>query len=86
MIGGEPMEQCRHRCEKMIELGCQPVPQAFIAKNSLKKEPKVLHDWTADNLRWFQRFYYCPQLWRKLKLEDYMPTKGNHPFSINHKK
>lgn len=81
MIGGEPMEQCRYRCEKMIELGCQPVPQAFIAKTALKKEPKVLHDWTADNLRWFQRFFYCPQLWRKLKLEEYMPVKGKTPFA-----
>lgn len=73
MIGGEPMEQCRYRCEKTIELGCEPVPQAFIDKMALEKKPKVLHDWTEEKLKHFQRFFYMPGLWRKLKLEDYEP-------------
>jgi len=81
MIGGEPMEQCRYRCEKVIELGCEPVPQAFIPKTAQSKTPAILHDWTADTLKWFQRFYYMPGLWRKLKLSDYVPAKGLKPFS-----
>jgi len=82
MIGHESMEECRYRCEKVIELGCDPVPQAMIHLNAKEKVPVVMHDWTADKLRWFQRFYYMPGLWRKLKLEEYIPIKGKTPFAI----
>ena len=76
MIGHEPIEQCRYRCEKVIELGCEPVPQAFIRQNAKEKVPEVMHDWTPQKLNDFQRFFYQPALWRKLKLEDYAPRIG----------
>jgi hypothetical protein len=82
MIGGEPIEQCRHRCEKTIELGCEPVPQAFIAKTAKEKKASVLHDWTSEKLSDFQRFFYSPQLWRKLKLEDYAPRVAQKPLFV----
>jgi len=71
MIGHEPIDQCRYRCERIIAMGCEPVPQAFIPLSAMRKEPKLMHDWTADRLRQFQRFYYRPHLWRGSKLEDY---------------
>jgi hypothetical protein len=73
MIGHEPIEQCRYRCEKVISLGCEPVPQAYIKLGALNKIPDVQHDWDLLKLRDFQRFFYQPMLWRKLKLEDYAP-------------
>lgn len=73
MIGHEPIDQCRYRCEKVISLGCEPVPQAFIALNAKEKTPEIKHDWTPQKLSDFQRFFYQPALWRKLKLEEYAP-------------
>lgn len=80
MIGHEPIEVCRYRCEKIIELGCEPVPQPFIRLNAKSKIPALMHDWTLPKLRDFQRFFYCPQLWRKLKLEEYSPRKFQKPL------
>lgn len=71
MIGHETIEQCRYRCEKIISMGCEPVPQAYIALDALRKEPKIMHDWTLEKLKHFQRFYYRAALWRGRKLEDY---------------
>lgn len=76
MIGHEPVEQCRYRLEKTIAIGCEPVPQAFIKLDAKTKTPAVMHDWNAELLKDVQRFYYSPQLWRKLKLEDYAPRVG----------
>lgn len=82
MIGHEPIEQCRHRCEKVISLGCEPVPQSYIKLGALNKIPDVQHDWDLLKLRDFQRFFYQPALWRKLKLEDYAPrVDGKKTFS-----
>lgn len=79
MIGKEPIDQCRHRCDKVIQMGCEPVPQAYIPLEAMTKTPAILHDWTAQKLSDFQRFYYQPALWRKLKLEDYAPRINQKP-------
>lgn len=71
MIGHETIEECRYRCEKIIEMGCEPVPQAFINDTAKKKQPYIMHDWTLEKLKHFQRFYYRAALWRGRKLEDY---------------
>jgi hypothetical protein len=68
MIGGEPIEQCRHRCEKTIELGCEPVPQAFIAKTAKEKKPSVLHDWTAEKLSDFPAIFLQPSTLAQIKI------------------
>lgn len=73
MIGHEPIEQSIYRCKKIIELGCEPLPQAYINLNATDRVPKIMHDWNEQYLRDVQRFYYQPMLWRKLKLEDYAP-------------
>lgn len=83
MIGHEPVEQCRYRCEKVIELGCEPVPQAYIKLGALNKIPDVQHDWDLLKLKDFQRFFYQPALWRKLKLENYAPrVDGKRSFKL----
>lgn len=79
MIGHETIEECRYRCEKVIELGCEPVPQAYIKLNAKEKSPAIMHDWDMRKLSDFQRFFYMPQLWRKIKLEDYAPRIGKKP-------
>lgn len=73
MIGKESIAESRHRCEKVIELGCEPVPQAYIAPDALTKTPALLHDWTPQKLSDMQRFFYQPALWRKMKLHEYAP-------------
>lgn len=73
MIGHEPIDQCRYRCEKVIALGCEPVPQAYIRLNEKTKSPAIMHDWTEQKLSDMQRFFYQPALWRKLKLHEYAP-------------
>lgn len=81
MIGHETIEQCRYRCEKVISMGCEPVPQAFIEQNAKTKTPAILHDWDSRKLSDMQRFFYQPALWRKLKLEDYAPrVDGKRTF------
>lgn len=79
MFGQEPIEQCRYRCEKVIELGCEPVPQAYIQLNAKEKKPIVMHDWSQQKLSDFQRFFYSPQLWRKIKLHEYAPRVNQKP-------
>jgi hypothetical protein len=73
MIGHEPIEVCKYRCDKVIELGCEPVPQAYIKLNAKSKSPEIMHDWDEVKIKDFQRFYYQPALWRKNKLSDYAP-------------
>lgn len=82
MIGKEPIEQCRYRCEKVIELGCEPVPQAYIELESLTKSPKIMHDWNETKLRDMQRFFYQPALWRTMKLKDYAPRINEKPVFV----
>jgi hypothetical protein len=82
MIGKEPFEQCRYRCEKVIELGCEPVPQAFIKLDAKEKRPEILFDWTSQKLVDVQRFFYQPALWKTMKLEDYSPrVDKRRPFA-----
>lgn len=50
-----------------------PDPAGSIHLNSLKKEPKVMNDWTLQKLKNTQRFYYLPALWRNLRFNDYQP-------------
>jgi hypothetical protein len=80
MIGQEPIEQCLYRMRKVIELGCEPLPQAYIKLAAKSRTPEIMHDWTEQYLRDVQRFYYQPMLWRKLKLEDYAP-RAKHVIS-----
>jgi hypothetical protein len=76
MIGKEPQEQCHYRCQKVIDLGCEPVPQAFIPLDAKSKSPMILHDWNLTELKDVQRYYYSPQLWRTLKsYSNYKPRQ-----------
>jgi len=84
MFGHEPYDICKYRCEKVIELGCEPVPQAMIELDSKTKTPAILFDWTDQKIKDFQRFYYKPQLWRKLKtIDNYTPRKKIHAYIEN---
>lgn len=76
MIGHEPIEQCHYRCKKVIELGCEPVPQPYIKLNALSKEPEIMHDWNMQELKDVARFYYQPMLWRTIKNYTYYKPRN----------
>lgn len=81
LIGNEPIDTCYERAMKIIEWGGEPYCQPYMALDTLDKEPKVLHDWTSENVKDFARFFNR-RLWRKNKLSDYMPRKfEKNPFS-----
>lgn len=73
MVGHEPFEVCMARIRKVIDWGGEPYAQPFIKLNALVKEPQIRHDWTAQRLRWVQR-WTNRHIWRKTKFEDYDPN------------
>lgn len=73
MIGHEPFDVCMDRIRRVIGWGGEPYAQPYIKLNALVKEPQIRHDWTAQRLRWVQR-WVNRHLWRKTKFEDYDPN------------
>lgn len=73
MIGHEPFDVCMDRIQRVIGWGGEPYAQPFIKLNALKKEPRIQHDWTAQRLRWVQR-WVNRHIWRKTKFADYDPS------------
>lgn len=57
LIGNEPIDTCYERARKVIEWGCEPYCQPEMALDALYKEPLVKHDWTAEKLRDFARYF-----------------------------
>lgn len=82
MIGHEPFDVCMDRIQRVIGWGGEPYAQPFIKLNALRKEPRVSHDWTAQRLRWVQR-WVNRHLWRKTAFADYDPSaKTNRPSPL----
>lgn len=81
LVGNEPIDSCYERAMKVIEWGGEPYCQPEMPLDTLTKDPKVRHDWTAESVRDFARFFNR-RLWRKNKISDYMPRKfEKNPFS-----
>lgn len=81
LIGNEPIDTCYERAQKVIEWGGEPWCQPLMPLDTLDKEPSVRHNWTAQSLRDFARFYNC-RLWRNATIAEYMPRKFEaNPFS-----
>jgi hypothetical protein len=70
MIGHEPFDVCMDRIRKVIEAGAEPYAQPMIQLNSLKKEPKVRYDWTAQKLKHVQR-WVNRRIWRYAPFSEY---------------
>lgn len=70
MIGHEPFDVCMDRIQRVIASGGEPYAQPFIKLNSLKKEPAIRHDWTAERLRHVQR-WVNRRLWRYVPFAAY---------------
>jgi hypothetical protein len=70
MIGHEPFAVCMARIQTVIASGGEPYVQPMIQLNSLKKEPKVRYDWTAQKLRHVQR-WANRHIWRYAPFEEY---------------
>lgn len=81
LIGNEPIDSCYERAMKVIEWGGEPYCQPEMALDTLTKDPKVRHDWTAESVKDLAR-YFNRRLWRKMPIGDYMPRKfEKNPFS-----
>ncbi len=82
LIGNEPMAACQERAQKVIEWGGEPYCQPLMPLNALSRQHvTVRHDWTAQRLRDFARFYNR-HLWRNLQLHEYKPRKQERePFA-----
>jgi hypothetical protein len=81
LIGNEPIESCYERAIKVIEWGGEPYCQPIMPLNALdRKHLKVNHDWTAQKLGDFTR-YFNRHLWRYVSLSEYNNRKGMPPFS-----
>ena len=81
LIGNEPIDTCYERARKVIEWGGEPYCQPELALDTLTRDPLVKHDWTAEKLRDFSR-YFNRHLWRSVPIEEYMPRKFQpNPFS-----
>ncbi len=73
LIGNEPMADCYERAQKVIEWGGEPYCQAVLPLNAMDRQEFIVrHDWTAQHLSDFMR-YYNRWLWRKIPITDYIP-------------
>lgn len=82
LIGNEPKEACLQRIREVIKHGCEPCPQRLRPLNWLDGPLPTLHDWTEADLIAVQRFYTCPQLWKKLRPEEFF-YQGRFPLSVS---
>jgi hypothetical protein len=81
LIGNEPIDSCFERCRKVIEWGGQPYCQPEMPLDTLDKVPIVRHDWSAQSLRDFSRFYNR-HLWHSHDITEYLPRKFERaPFA-----
>lgn len=82
LIGNEPIADCHRRIREVIAAGCEPVPQRLRPLDWLGP-PRPLpcrYDWDEPTLIAYQRFYARPQLWKKLRPEDFY-YQGRHPLA-----
>lgn len=83
LIGNEPIADCYHRAQRVIEWGGEPHCQAVLPLNALdRREFIVRHDWTDARLSDFMR-YYNRHLWRSMPITDYIPRNdGRRSLNI----
>lgn len=81
MIGNEPFEFCLQRATEVIEWGGEPYCQPYLLKTATDRHEFVIrHDWTADKLTHFAR-YFNRFLWKYTPLEEYR-CGNKQPFAI----
>jgi hypothetical protein len=80
LVGNEPIEVCHERALKILEWGAEPHCQYEVPLDTLTMEPTVRHDWTAQKLHDFCRFFNR-WFFRKYKLHEYKPRQNEpNPF------
>jgi len=81
MIGNEPFDACLQRANEVIEWGGEPYCQPFLPKTALSRKDYIIrHDWTADKLTHFAR-YFNRFLWKYTPLQEYR-CGNKQPFNI----
>ena len=80
LIGNEPIADCHQRIREVIDHGCEPVPQRLRPLNWRSGPLPTRHDWDEPTLIAYQRFYMCPQLWKRVKPEDFK-YQGRRPLA-----
>lgn len=80
LIGNEPFETCLQRATEVVEWGGEPYCQPYLLKTATdRNEFVVRHDWTAERLTHFAR-YFNRFLWKYTPLPEYRCGKRN-PFA-----
>jgi len=70
LIGNEPFAECMARIGEVIAGGCEPHVQPYMKLTATRREPFVLHDWTADLLRQVAR-WANRRIWKYAEFEGY---------------
>lgn len=71
LIGNEPIVDCHRRMREVIDHGCEPVPQRLRPLNWRSGPLPCRHDWDEPTLIAYQRFYSKPQLWKRMRPEEF---------------
>jgi len=78
LIGNEPFDDCMHRIQRVIDMGCEPYAQPLMKLNSLDRRPWVRFDWTEqllkDVARWVNGW-----VWKKAPFSEYSRS-AKSPF------
>lgn len=81
MIGNEPFDFCLQRATEVIEWGGEPYCQPYLLKTATDRHEFVIrHDWTADKLTHFTR-YFNRFLWKYTPLDEYR-CGHKQPFAL----
>lgn len=80
LIGNEPKVDCLRRIREVIAHGWEPVPQRLRPLNWRSGPLPCRHDWTEPDLIAVQRFYMLPQLWKRVKPEEWK-YQGRFPLA-----
>ena len=83
LIGNEPVQDCMHRIQIVLDRNAEPHVQPLMKLNAMKREPWVRHDWTRSLLqavtRWANR-----RLWKYTDFAGYRAhlRSARHPQAL----
>lgn len=70
LVGNEPFAECMRRIQEVLDHGCEPHVQPWLALNALEREPRARFDWTAQQLKNVAR-WANGWVWKKGPFADY---------------
>lgn len=70
LIGNEPFAECMARIQDVLDHGCEPHVQPYIALNALDRAPRDRLDWTAQQMKNVARWANTWD-WKKRRFDEY---------------